>query len=124
MLDSLKKYLEQKGIENIFLDYMPPVERTPDAVDLAEWQNVVPTLNDGSSTHYVQVQVRRNTYDKAKADCKAIFELLDSGTDEELIWLNDDICCICRPRRGAILLERGDGYTVFYCEIAIWANTN
>lgn len=124
MLDSLKNYLEQQGIHNIFLDFMPPAERALNVVNLAEWQNVVPSLNDGSSTHYIQVQVRRDSYDKAKADCKVIFKLLDSGTDERLIWLNDDICCIGRPRRGAILLERGDGYATFYCEIAIWANTN
>ena len=122
MLDSLKSYLENEGISNICLNLMPSVENGVDAVNLSEWDNVMADINDGTSTHYVQVQVRRTTYDSAKQDCKKIIELLDSGSDEKLIWLTDNKCCIARPRRGAILLERGEGYTTFYCELAIWAD--
>ena len=88
---------------------------------MSEWDNVIADINDGTSTHYVQVQVRRATYNLAKQDCKKIIKLLDSGSDERLIWLTEDKCCIARPRRGAIILERGEGYTTFYCELAIWA---
>lgn len=122
MLDSLKSYLENEGISNIYLDLMPSVENSVDAVNLSEWDNVMTDINDGTSTHYVQVQVRRTTYNLAKQDCKKIISLLDSGTDERLIWLTDDKCCIVRPRRGAVILERGEGYTTFYCELAIWAD--
>lgn len=122
MLDSLKSYLENEGISNICLDLMPSAENGVDAVNLSEWDNVMADINDGTSTHYVQVQVRRTAYDLAKRDCKKIIELLDSGSDEKLIWLTDTECCIVRPRRGAILLERSEGYTTFYCELAIWAD--
>lgn len=123
MLDGLKLYLEKEGISNIYLDLMPHVDNGVEAVNLVEWDNVIPTGgNDGTSTHYVQVQVRRSSYDDAKRDCKKILGLLDSGTDERLIWLTDDMCCICRPRRGAVILERGEGYTTFYCELVIWAD--
>lgn len=121
MLDDLKLYLEQEGISGIYLDLMPPVESGIDAVNLSEWDNVIsPDGNDGTSTHYVQIQVRRTSYNLAKQDCKKILILLDSGMEEKLIWLTDDICCIARPRRGATILERGEGYTTFYCELAIW----
>lgn len=121
MLESLKNYLLNQGFENIFLDFMPPVEKCVNAVDLAEWNNV--PENDGSATHYIQVQVRRGSYDLAKEDCKKIVELLDSGTDERVIDLSDDIFCIATPRRGAAILSRGEGYTTFYCELALWSNT-
>lgn len=122
MLNSLKQYLETEGVDNIYLDFMPSVENGIDAVNLSEWDNVISTDgNDGTSTHYVQLQVRRSAYDTAKSDCKQIINLLDSGTEEKLIWLTEEICCISRPRRGAMLLERGEGYITFYCELAIWA---
>ena len=124
MLDSLKQYLGQQGIENIFLDVMPPVEKQLEAVGLFEWDNTVPEINDGSGVHYIQVQVRRSNYDSAKAQCRKIFDLLDSGTDERVLHLSNEIICIGRPRRGALLLERGEGYSTFYCEIALWCNCN
>lgn len=48
------------------------------------------------------------------------FNLIDSGTEETVINLTDKIFCIARPRRGAVILERGEGYTTYYCEIALW----
>ena len=121
MLESLKSYLQNQGFENIFLDFMPPVENGVEAVDLAEWNNV--PENDGSATHYIQVQVRRTSYDAAKNDCRRIVELFDSGTDERVIDLSDDIFCIATPRRGAAILARGEGYTRSYCDLALWSNT-
>lgn len=121
MLESLQSYLQNQGFENIFLDFMPPVENGVEAVDLAEWNNV--PENDGSATHYIQVQVRRTSYDDAKNDCRRIVELFDSGTDERVIDLSDDIFCIATPRRGAAILARGEGYTTFCCELALWSNT-
>ncbi len=122
MLDGLKEYLEKEGISGIYLDLMPDVESGVDAVNLSEWDNVIPDPNDGTSTHYVQVQVRRSTYNLAKQDCKKIIRLLDSGENERLIWLTEDKCCIVRPHRGAVILERGEGYATFYCELTIWAD--
>lgn len=124
MLDSLKKYLENKGVCGIFLDTMPPAEKRLEAIGLFEYNNTVAEINDGSGVHYIQIQVRRSTYDEAKAECRKIFELLDSGTDERVLDLSNEIFCIARPRRGALLLDRGSGYSTFYCEIALWANCN
>ena len=104
MLDSLKHYLEKEGICGIFLDFMPDMGKQPDAVALYEYDNSVPEINDGTGIHRIQVQVRRNSYDEAKNVCRQIFNLLDSGTDERVIWLNSEIFCIGRPHRGALLL--------------------
>jgi len=123
MLESLKNYLQNQGIDNIFLDFMPPVENGVEAVDLAEWNNVV-NSGDNSSQHYIQVQVRRESYDLAKNDCQRILELLDSGIDETPIQLTENTFCISRIRRRATILSRGEGYTTFYGEIAVWGNKN
>ncbi len=121
MLDSLKTYLQNQGFENIFLDFMPAVEKSVNAVDLAEWNNVV-NSGDNSSQHYIQVQVRRESYDLAKSDCQRILELLDSGIDETPIQLTENTFCISRIRRREVILSRGEGYTTFYGEIAVWGN--
>ena len=121
MLDSLKTYLQNQGFENIFLDFMPAVEKSVNAVDLAEWNNVV-NSGDNSSQHYIQVQVRRESYDLAKSDCQHILELLDSGIDETPIQLTENTFCISRIRRREVILSRGEGYTTFYGEIAVWGN--
>ena len=121
MLASLKVYLQNQGIDNIFLDFMPAVEKSVNAVDLAEWNNVV-NSGDNSSQHYIQVQVRRESYDLAKSDCQRILELLDSGIDETPIQLTENTFCISRIRRREVILSRGEGYTTFYGEIAVWGN--
>ena len=121
MLDSLKTYLQNQGIDNIFLDFMPAVEKCVNAVDLAEWNNVV-NNGDNSSQHYIQVQVRRESYDLAKSDCQRILELLDSGIDETSIQLTDNTFCISRVRRRATILSHREGYTTFYGENAVWGN--
>ena len=121
MLDRLKSYLQNQGFENIFLDFMPAVEKSVNAVDLAEWNNVV-NSGDNSSQHYIQVQVRRESYDLAKSDCQRILELLDSGIDETPIQLTENTFCISRIRRREVILSRGEGYTTFYGEIAVWGN--
>lgn len=121
MLESLKSYLQSQGFENIFLDFMPPVEKCVNAVDLAEWNNVV-NNGDCSTQHYIQIQVRRESYDLAKSDCQHIIELLDSGTAERLIQLTSETFAVIRIRRGSVILSRGEGYTTFYGEIAVWGN--
>ncbi len=119
MLESLKKYLSDKGFSNIFLDIMPPAEKFPDVIGLMEW-NAPISQTVGEITHYIQIQVRRSDYESAKSDCTQIMQLLDSGENEQLIQLDDNTLCISRPRRAPIILERGSGYTVFYCELAMW----
>lgn len=50
-----------------------------------------------------------------------LFLLLDSGTEESLLALTDDVFCIARPRRGPLLLERGAmPHVTFYFELALW----
>lgn len=120
MLAALQVYLKGQGYNNIYCDFMPDTNTTVQAINITEWQHIVGNINDGTGTHYIQVQCRDSTYQKAYETCKSIFELLDSGTDETLINLTEDIFCIARPRRGAVIYERGENYTTFYCEIALW----
>lgn len=120
MLEALQSYLTANGYKNINCDYMPDINDTVQAINITKWKHTVGAVNDGTGTHYIQVLCRDNDYRKAYNTCKSIFELLDSGTDETLINLTDKVFCIARPRRGAIILERGEGYTIMYCEIALW----
>lgn len=120
MHHALKDYLIAQGYENIFCDYMPDVSNYPSAINLSKWDHTVGSINDSSGMHYIQIQVRAATAEQAYKTCSEIFALLDSGTEEKLIYLTDDVYCIARPRRGPIILERGEGYTTYYCEIALW----
>lgn len=121
MQDKLKQYLTEHGYKNIYIDFMPAAEKVSDAIGLMKWDAPV-SQTVGEVTHYIQIQVRRKSYDEAKNDCRSIMELLDSGMDERLIWLDEVSSCIARPRRAPLILERGAGYTTFYCEIAVWMN--
>lgn len=122
MLSALKSYLEQQGYKNIYCDYMPDQNQQLQAISLVKWQHTVGSINDGTGAHYIQIQCRAPTYAEAHHTCAEFFKLLDSGTDEQVINLTGDIFCIARPRRGPILLERGEGYATFYCEIALWGS--
>lgn len=121
MQDKLKQYLTEHGYKNIYIDFMPAAEKVSDAIGLMKWDAPV-SQTFGEVTHYIQIQIRRKSYDEAKNDCRSIMELFDSGMDERLIWLDEVSSCIARPRRAPLILERGAGYTTFYCEIAIWMN--
>lgn len=120
MLTALQSYLTVQGYSNVCCDFMPDINTTVQAINITKWNHIVGSINDGTGTHYIQVQCRDSTYQKAYQTCKSIFKLLDSGTDEELINLADDTFCIARPRRGVVIYERGEGYTTMYCEIALW----
>lgn len=121
MQDKLKQYLTEHGYKNIYIDFMPAAEKVSDAIGLMKWDAPV-SQTFREVTHYIQIQIRRKSYDEAKNDCRSIMELLDSGMDERLIWLDEVSSCIARPRRAPLILERGAGYTTFYCEIAVWMN--
>ena len=120
MLDALKTYLESLGYANIYLDTVPTVEEQRDMIALFEWNHTVGEINDGTGTHYIRVQVRREEYTDARIVCREIFHLLDSGLDETLINLTPEEFCIARPTKGPLKLESGENYTTFYCEMALW----
>lgn len=120
MLEALTEFLKSKGYSNIFGDFLPAKERQNDVIFLSEWSNPIAEINDGSSVHFVQIQVRRRTYKAAKAVCTELFLMLDSGLDENLFQLTDTVFCIARPRRGPLILERSETHTTFYYELALW----
>lgn len=120
MLTALKEYLTKNGYDNVYIDYMPAAEMTRKAINLTEWDNTVAGINDGTGTHYIQIQVRDADYKSAYTTCKSIFELLDSGPDETIIDLTDDVFCIARPRRAPLIYARDNLGVTIYCEIALW----
>lgn len=120
MLNELKSYLTSKGYDAISLDSLPDPSVKPEVIGLFEWNHTVGAINDGTGTHYIQIQVRRRNYDAAKQVCTELFQLLDSGPDEQVIDLTPDVFCIARPRRGPVKLASGGGYTTFYYELALW----
>ena len=120
MLDALKSYLTAQGYTGICIDTMPDVSKQRDVIYLGKWDHTVADINDGTGVQYIQIQVRRGTYDEAHTICDALFKLLDSGLDEKRLQLTPDVWCIARPRRGPLILERGGTHTTFYCETALW----
>lgn len=120
MLEALCGFLESKGYRDISLDMIPSVRDRRDVIALFEWEHTVGSINDGSGVHYIQIQVRRGRRAAAYQDCKGLFELLDSGTEETLLQLTPAVFCIARPRRGPLKLEAGTNYATYYCETALW----
>jgi len=120
VLAELQQYLTAQGYINVNVDNMPSTGTTKKAINITEWDNTVGGINDGTGTHYIQIQCRDISYEQAHSTCHSIFELLDSGTEETLINLTEDTFCIARPRRAPLIYERSETYTTFYCEIALW----
>lgn len=120
MLEALKTYLEAQGYRDIYRDTMPDPSKQPEVIGLLEWNHTVGSVNDGTGTHYIQIQVRRRAYDEAKRVCTELFQLLDSGTEEQVIDLTPAVFCIARPRRGPVKMASGTGYTTIYYELALW----
>lgn len=65
MQDKLKQYLTEHGYKNIYIDFMPAAEKVSDAIGLMKWDAPV-SQTVGEVTHYIQIQVRRKSYDEAK----------------------------------------------------------
>ena len=116
----MKTYLTEKGYSNLYLDELPDAASQPEAINLNKWDHTVDPSDDGCGTHVLRIHVRRSTYDLAYSVCRELFQLLDSGAQETPIALTEEQFCIARPRKGPIFLERGEGYVVFICEIALW----
>ncbi len=120
MIDALSDFLKSQGYENVYIDNLPDEDTSPEAIGIFCWSNSVAELSDGSGTYYVQLQVRRKTAAEARKVCMDLFQLLDSGLDEEILHLNEDRWCIARPRRGPTIIDRTAKTTTYYCETALW----
>ena len=119
---ALRNYLLNNGYTNVYCDFMPDVSKQLEAINLSKWDHTVADINDGSGLAYIQIQARRSTAQEAYKVCSELFQKLDSGTEERIINLTDEKFCVARPRRGAVILDRGEGYTTYYCEIALWGD--
>ncbi|MEE1155504.1 MAG: minor capsid protein [Acutalibacteraceae bacterium] len=120
MLNALRTYLIAQGYKNVYCDFMPKPDTNIQAINITKWGHNIGSINDGTGTHYIQIQCRDIDYSSAFATCKQLFNLLDSGVDETLIHLTPDVFCIARPRRGPLIYERSNNYTIAYCEVALW----
>ena len=121
MLEALQEYLESSGFDNVFIDFMPDAVEYPSCVYVGCYLHIPDdNATDGGGTRYIQIQVRRPDSNQALRDCGELWKLLDSGVDEELIWLDDETYCLARPKKGPRILERGGNYTTYYCELTLW----
>lgn len=120
MIKALKEFLTAKGYQNIFRDMIPDAANQLEAISLLQWDHTMGAVNDGTGLRFIQIQVRRGTYDEAKNICTALFQLLDSGIDETPIHFTPDVFVIARPRRGPVKMESTGDYTTFYFELVLW----
>lgn len=120
MLQALAQYLKANGFTNISLDQLPDAATQMEAIALLKTDHTVGEINDGTGTHLIRMMVRRVSYDEAYSVCAQLFALLDSGLEESLIDLTDEVFCIARPRKGPLMFEIGEGFATFYCETALW----
>lgn len=120
-LEDLKTFFEGHGYQNIFTDTLP--DQPNACIGLFMWAHSVPLISDGTGTRYIQVQVRNMDWDQAYRTAFAMAELLDSGEEEEKIFLTPERWCIARPRAyPKKLVVDGSGRAVYYFETAIWGD--
>ena len=121
MLLELGKYLKSKGYKNICADYMPDVNEQLEVIYIGKWGDTPGKVAD--AVHYIQIQVRRKTYEAAFSVCNELYKLLDSNREDDIetvIQLTGDVFCIAIPRRGPVIMERGSNYATFYSELALY----
>jgi len=118
----LKAYLESHGHTNVFCDVMPDPSKIPDCIAVFKYNHIPDGDNCGSGRHYIQVQVRRATYQAAQNVCRGIFALLNSGENERIIDLTDTVWAHIKQRKGPLLLNREAGNHTFYCEVVLWGD--
>ena len=118
MREALRQFIAVQTNEQAYTDFMPDVKTCVNVTGVFCYNDI--PQGDGSSWQRYQVQVRRKTYQQALADSTLLYQLLDSGEEEETVSLTDAVSCFIRPRNGPRLFERGSGYTTFYIEISVF----
>ena len=119
-IDDLKSYLEAQGYTNVYCNTLP---ETPDtAVGLKIQNHTVNTINDGSGTRELQIEVRDTSHQAAYHTAYELASLLDSGLEEDLIWLTEGRYVIGRLQRMPIF-QTEDGTRITYdLHVALWGD--
>ncbi|MGE5494614.1 MAG: minor capsid protein [Burkholderiales bacterium] len=120
-LEDLKAFLTANGCDNVYRETMP--DKPDECIGLFLYAHAMPTISNGSSTRYVQIQVRRMDGDDAYAVAYEILQMLDSGLDEADISLTEQRKAIARPTAGPRKLHTDlSGRTVYYIEVALFSD--
>ena len=99
-------------------DTLPDLPDT--AIGLFVWSYPIPSVDYGSGTRYVQVQVRAPDGDDAYKLASEILPHLNSGPEETDIYLTPTRPVTGRPRTGAKKLGVDtNGRTTYYFELAL-----
>lgn len=116
LLMDLKTYLSERGFANIYRDYKP--DKPDSVISLFVYGATVD--DGGGGLRWLQIQVRDKNPDVAFSICWSLSTMLDSGLEEELIYLSEQRPVICRPKSRPKHMERDDKErTTYYCELAI-----
>lgn len=117
----LRHWIEAQGHRPAFADYVPD---DPDSITAAMIYHTGSPAADGTLTRRVQIQVRRPDAEQAYLDAHALAEKLDSGADEDIIYLAPDRPTICRLTQAPRSFGRdGRGRATYYIEVAIWSSS-
>lgn len=119
-LRDLKSYLQSQGVENIFLDFMP--EEPDECVALFLSQDIPRETGDGSGNRTVEIIARGFEPEEARQRCGGISGMLDSGADEQLIWLSEIRRVIARPKSRPTKRKCDNfGRVQYGAEIVVWS---
>lgn len=118
--ETMTRWLRHNGYAPAFTEYVPD---DPDELVAALVYHTGPPAPDGTITRRVQIQVRRKDPLEAYKVAQEIAEKLDSGPDEDLIYLGPGYPTISRITQAprAFGRDKRDRAT-YYIEAAIWTN--
>lgn len=120
-LQDLKAFLQVHEFSNITCDMM--LDKPDDCIGLFLYNHVIPAINDGSGTRYIQVQCRDKDPESAYKIAHGVAALLDSGEDEAIIHLTPERWCIARPTKLPRKLSvDASKRTIYYCEFTLWGD--
>ena len=115
-LDDLKAFLVARGYENIFPDSMSL--KADECIGLFLYAHASPSINNGVSKRYIQVQIRRKDRREAARIAEELCALLDSGMNEEYFEIGDRLMLLRPSARPKKLTVTEQNLPVYYFEFA------
>ena len=100
LVDDIIVFLEENGYANVYRTLYPPDPAEIISVHEREGPMALGprSINYGMQARPIQIRVRREKIEDAEAVAWKLFDLFDSGPDEETIQLTEERTVTARPR--------------------------
>lgn len=115
--EDLKTFLEKKGYSSIFKESLP---EDIECIGLFLKEHINSKANDGTGTRIYEIQVQRTNPEEAYSVAHDICTILNSGTEEEMIFLTDNRWCLATPQTLPTKTASQSSMAVYNFKVALW----